>query len=211
MNIKKILLLLLVVGIIAAGVGWYLIQQKLAPTENYIQNCNNARLIYEQFEEFEKDYLELPSAGAKEEDEEMSALDLSTANGYLGQLIIASAMDSEGIFFIEGSASCSGDAPDDVVTPREEVLRPGENGWAYFKGRDLAGEKALPLLVPGWNPKTKAWDEQVWGSGVPVLMIDGSVVLYQAPADGKQEEYATKKAEIPFKETDPNLVQPATK
>lgn len=211
MNIKKILLVLLVVGVAAAGVGWYLIQQKLAPTEAYIKNCNNARLIYEQFEEFEKDYLELPSAGTKEEDDEMSSLDLSTANGYLGQLIIASAMDSEEMFFIEGSGCCQSAAPDNVVTPRKEVLLPGENGWAYFKGRDLGIDKSLPLLVPGWNPETKTWDEELWKMGVPVLRVDGSVVLYQAPKDGRAEDHETTKSELPFKKDDPDLVQPAAK
>lgn len=211
MKLKKILLLLFVVGIAGAGVAWYLIQQKLAPTENYIKNCNNARLIYEQLVEFEKDYLEMPSAGTKEDDDEMSALDLTTANGYLGQLIIASARDSEAIFYIEGSSCCSGDGPDNVVTPRNEVLKPGENGWAYFKGRDFAGDKSLPLLVPGWNPKTHIWDETIWKTGIPVLAVDGSVSLYQAPDDGEQEGYAIKKAELPFKKDDPNLVQPASK
>ena len=209
-SIKKTLLLLVVVGVIAAGVGWYLIQQKLAPTETYIKNCNKARLIYEQLVEFEKDYLELPSAETKDDDE-MSSLDLSTANGYLGQLIIASARDSEEMFFIEGSAICLGDGPDNVVTPRKDVLRPGENGWAYFKGRDLAQEKSLPLLVPGWNPKIKTWDDNIWKTGIPVLAIDGSVTLYQAPNDGQKEEYITKKTDAPFKKDDPNLIQPASK
>lgn len=211
MKIKKILLVMLVLGILAAGVGWYLIQKKLAPAEAYIKNCNNARRIYEQLVEFDKDYLELPSAEAREGDEEMSSLDLSSSNGYLGQLVIASAMDSEALFYIEGASCCSATAPDDVVTPRSEVLRAGENGWAYFKGRDLAADKSLPILAPGWNPKTKKWDESIWEKGTPVLLTDGSVSLYRAPADGKDGDYPTKKSELPFDKSDANLIQPATK
>jgi len=206
---KNILLGIVLLGIIGAGVGWYLIQQKLKPTEVYIRHCDNARRIHEQMVEFEMDYLGLPSAEAMADDDEMSVLDLSTSNGYLGQLVIAAAMDSEEIFFLEGSSCCVGSAPDNKVTPRTEVLCPGENGWAYFKGRELDGDGTLPLLVPGWNPKTKKWDEDIWKTGIPVLRVDGSVVLYQAPKEGKIKDYDVKKGALPFSHDDPDLVQPA--
>jgi hypothetical protein len=210
---KKIALGLLVLVILGVGVGWYVIQQKLKPDAAYIQHCNNARLIHEQFVEFELDYLELPSAEAMADDPEAAALDLTTSNGYLGQLIIAAAMESEEIFFIAGSSCCPGDAPDNVVVPRKEVLRPGENGWAYFKGRVIEGnaDPSQPLLVPGWDPKTKGWSDVVWKNGVPVLRVDGSVVLYKASDNGRAGDYETQKADLPFEKDDPDWVQPATK
>ncbi len=212
-KIKLGLLGLLGLAIIAGGTLWYLIQQKLKPTENYIQNCHNARLIHEQLTEFELDYLELPSVDAMADDTEAATLDLTSSNGFLGQLIIAAGRDSEEIFYIAGSSCCSGDAADNVVVPRTEVLRPGENGWAYFKGRAIDGndDPSQPLLVPGWNPKTKEWDESIWKSGIPVLHVDGSVALYQAPDKGKDGDYEITKSDLPFKKDDPNLIQPSTK
>lgn len=213
LNPKKIMLGLLIVVLLGAGAAWYAIQQKLKPAENYIRYCNNARLIHEQLVEFEKDYLELPSAEAMADDPEAKSLNLSTSNGLLGQLIIAAGRNSEEIFHIADSSVCSGSMPDNKVVPREEVLRPGENGWAYFKGKSIEGntDPSQSLLVPGWNPKTKNWDDEIWKSGIPVLSVDGSVVLYQANSNSEKDGYTIKKADIPFKKEDPNLVQPAVK
>jgi hypothetical protein len=209
MSIKKILLGMAILGLIGAGVAWYLIDDKLTPTEDYMKNCHNARRLYEQMVEFEKDYLSLPSAGSVSDDPEMAPLDLTSSNGYLGQLVVAAAMDSEKLFYIKGSSVCA--EPDNVVMPRNEVLKPGENGWAYFKGRELGGDPSLPLLVPGWNPATKKWDDAIWKNGIPVVMLDGTVILYQAPNDGTVEDYKTLKAKLPFDLTDPNLIQPSHK
>jgi hypothetical protein len=211
MSIKKIVTAMGALGLIGAGVAWYLIDDKLTPTENYIINCHNGRRLYEQMVEFEKDYLSLPSGESVQDDPEMEPLDLTSSNGYLGQLVVAAAMDSEQLFYIKGSAICSESGPDNVVMPRNEVLRPGENCWAYFKGRELGGDPKLPLLVPGWNPATKKWDEDIWKNGIPVVMLDGSVVLYQAPSDGTAGEYKTLKEKLPFDHEDPNLIQPAHK
>ena len=210
MSIKKIILAMGALGVIGAGVAWYLIDDKLTPTEDHIVNCKNGRRLYEQMVEFELDYLSLPSAESVQDDPEMEPLDLTSSNGYLGQLVVAAAMDSEQLFYIKGSAICSESGPDNVVMPRNEVLRPGENGWAYFKGRELGGDPKLPLLVPGWNPATKKWDD-IWKNGIPVVMLDGSVVLYQAPSDGTAGEYKTLKEKLPFDLADPNLIQPAHK
>jgi hypothetical protein len=80
---------------------------------------------------------------------------------------------------------------------------------AYFKGRELGKENPQPLLVPGYNPKTKKWDDVIWKHGVPVLFTDGSVVLYQAESDGEKDGYKTTTEKLPFKADDPKLVQPA--
>lgn len=210
MNIKKIIISLGALGVVGAGVAWYLIDKKLTPPEEFVINCDNGARIYEQIVEFEKDYLSLPSAESVEDDEEMKALDLSSSNGYLGQLVVAGAMNSEQIFYIKGAAVCSESEPDHVVMPRSEVLKAGENGWAYFKGRELGSNPPLPLLVPGWNPKTKQWDSAIWQNGIPVVMTDGTVVLYKAPNDGTAGEYKTQKKELPFDPNDPNLIQPAS-
>ena len=211
MSIKKILIGMVALGVIGAGVAWYLIDEKLTPTEDYIVNCHNGRRLYEQMVEFEQDYLSLPSAGSVQDDPEMAPLDLSSSNGYLGQLVVAAAMDSEQLFYIKGAATCAESEPDHVVMPRNEVLRPGENGWAYFKGRELGGDPSLPLLVPGWNPATKKWDESIWKNGIPVVMLDGSVVLYEAPTNGTVGEYKTLKDKLPFDLADSNLIQPSHK
>ncbi|MCP5535656.1 MAG: hypothetical protein H7A51_05395 [Akkermansiaceae bacterium] len=213
LNPKKIMLGMLIVALLGAGAAWYAIQQKLKPTEAYIRYCNNARLIHEQLVEFEKDYLELPSAEAMADDPEAKSLDLSSSNGYLGQLIIAAGRDSEEIFHIAESSVCSGSLPDNKVVPREEVLRAGENGWAYFKGRTIDGnaEPSQPLLVPGWNPDTKVWDDAIWKTGIPVLSADGSVVLYQADTETEKEGYRIRKDGLPFKKDDPDLIQPAAR
>ncbi|GEM_PF-5181977 len=208
-HIKKILIVLVVLALVVAGGGWYMIQQKLKPKDDYIQYCDQAQRIYEQIVEFEKDYLGVPSAEAMEGDDEMVGLELSSSNGYLAQLIIGAGMDSEELFFLSGSSCCDGDAADNVVAPVAEVLRPGENGWAVFKGRELSDTPAKPLLVPGYNPKTKKWDDPIWKHGVPVLFTDGSVVLYQAESDGEAGGYKTTTKPLPFDVADPNLVQPA--
>ncbi|MBT8044056.1 MAG: hypothetical protein KJO79_03815, partial [Verrucomicrobiae bacterium] len=70
LNAKKIMLGMVLVCLLGVGVVWYMIQQKLKPTDDYIRYCNNARLIHEQLVEFEKDYLELPSAEAMADDPE---------------------------------------------------------------------------------------------------------------------------------------------
>lgn len=208
-NIKKILLVLVVLGLVAAGGGWYIIQKKLEPKDDYLKYCDQAHRIYEQMVEFEKDYMDIPSADAMEGDDQMVGLNLQTSNGYLAQLIIGAGMNSEDIFFLKGAACCSGIAPDNKVAPAKEALRAGENGWAYFKGRELSKENPQPLLVPGYNPKTKKWDAAIWKHGVPVLFTDGSVVLYQAESDGEEGGYKTTTEPLPFKVDDPNLVMPA--
>jgi hypothetical protein len=210
-SLKKSLLGLLLIIFIAGGIGGYLLMKKLEPKADYLQYCDRAKCIHEQFVEFEKDYLGLPSTDAMEGDDEMLGLDLSTANGYLAQLIIGSGMDSEEIFFLEGSSCCVGDAPDNIVAPAKETLRPGENGWAFFKGRELGSNPPQPLLVPGYNPATKKWDDLIWKSGVPVLFTDGSVVLYRAEEDGEEDGVVTTKDDLPFSIDDQDLVQPATK
>ena len=207
--IKKILVVLVLLALIAAGAGWYVIQKKLTPKEDYLKYCDQAHQIYEQMVEFEKDYLDVPSADAMEGDDEMKGLDLKTSNGYLAQLIIGAGMNSEEIFFLAGSSCCSGSGPDNKVAPAKEALRAGENGWAYFKGRELSKENPQPLLVPGYNPKTKKWDDDLWKHGVPVLFTDGTVVLYQAERNGEEGGYKTTTEPLPFKADDPNLVQPA--
>jgi len=207
---KNILLALVVLGLIGGGVLTYLIRKKLEPTADYVRYCHNAHLIHEELVEFNEDYLELPSAEALSDDPEAKELDFSTSNGYLGALIVAAAKDSEEIFFIAESSCCKGDAPDNVVIPRKNVLKAGENGWAYFKGRELEKDASQPLLAPGWNPETKEWDETIWkNNGIPVLKVDGSVTLYAAPKDGKDEEFETTTAALPFEKSDPALVQPA--
>jgi hypothetical protein len=209
MNIKKIMIGMVALGVIGAGVAWYLIDEKLTPPEDYVIICDNGLRIYEQIVEFEKDYLSLPSEESALDDAEMESLDLKTSNGYLGQLVVAGAMDSELIFYIKGSAVCGESEPDNVVMPRSEVLTAGENGWAYFIGREFGAKPPLPILVPGWNPETKNWDSAIWKNGVPVVMTDGTVVLYKAPNDGTLGSYKTLKADLPFDLTDANLIQPA--
>ncbi len=210
-HLKKILVTLIVLALIGGGAGWYLIQQKLKPKDDYLQYCDQATRIHEQMVEFEKDYLGVPSADAMDGDDEMVGLDLSTSNGYLAQLIIGAGMDSEELFFLAGSSCCAGVGPDNVVAPVKDALRPGENGWAYFKGRELDVSPPQPILVPGYNPQTKQWDDAIWSHGVPVLFTDGKVVLYQAESDGEDGGYKTTTASLPFKANDPDLVQPATK
>jgi len=205
----KILVAFVALALIGVGTGWYFLQQKLKPKDDYLQYCDKAHKIYEQMKEFEKDYLGAPSADAMEGDDEMVGLDLSASNGFLAQLIIGAGMDSEELFFLPGSSCCTGDSPDNLVAPAKEALRAGENGWAYFKGRELGKENPQPLLVPGYNPKTKKWDDVIWKHGVPVLFTDGSVVLYQAESDGEKGGYKTTTEKLPFKADDLNLLQPA--
>lgn len=209
MTKKRLLMLLLVLLLCAAaGVGYFL-KLKMTEKADYLKYCDHAHRLHHEMVEFEKDYIVLPSEEAVEMDDELAGFDLTSSNGYLGQLVVGAGMTSEELFFLKGSSVCNG--ADNVVAPRKEILRPGENGWAYFKGRELAGDGALPLLVPGWNPKSGAWDDSIWKRGIPVLSVEGAVILYKASQDGEDGGYLTKKASVPFQIKAPELVQPAAK
>lgn len=207
MKINK-LMLFAAVFVVAAGAGaGIFLYKKMQPKANYLVNCDKAKRIYNQLASFQMDYETLPSQEAVEMDETLEGIKLDSANGYLRQLAFATNMVSEEPFYIEGSSVCKGHAADNKVTPQEEILKAGENGWAYFSRKTLK-EVRLPLLVPGWNPETKEWDEAIWEQGIPVLMTDGSVSLYKAGSNGKDGNYATLKAELPFSKGDSLLLQP---
>lgn len=207
---KRILFSGLFAVIVASVIGTVL-YQKVKEAPDYMKHCHSAKRLYQHFVDFNEDYLSMPGPEAAEMDAEIEGFDYSSSNGYLGQLLVAMNANSEENFFLEGSSVCSGEKPDNIVAPNQEALKAGENGWAYFTGRDLETDGKLPLLVPGWNPATKKWDDPLWDNGIPVLFVDGTVILYRAGSNGTDEGYETTTDPLPFDINDPNLLQPLAK
>ena len=216
-HLKFILSSALVLALIGGGIGYYVWKNKFAEKDDYVKHCYSANRLYHLFAGFNEDYMGMPGPEAVEMDPELVGFDFSSSNGYLGQLLVAMNADSEELFFLKGSSVCPGEHADNKVAPNKEALRAGENGWAYFKNRDLNSAKKQPLLVPGWNPATKKWDDPVWENGIPVLFTDGSVVLFRSgsnkviSSENAWAEYATSTEDLPFELDDPNLIQPLTK
>ncbi len=223
---KKAIIILLVIGIVSVGgAAFYIYKTKFEEKADYLKHCYAAHRLHELFVGFNEDYMGMPGPEAAEMDDTLAGFNFDSSNGYLAQLLVAMNVDSEEFFFLKGSAVCEGDAPDNIVAPNEEALRAGENGWAYFKGRSLDDPKNPALLVPGWDPSSKKYDQPVWSHGIPVLHVDGSVILYNSPDDEEYEPYtahiqlldnkefktsATTKP-LPFKQADPQLIQPLAK
>ena len=183
---------------------------KFRESSDHFEKLDKARAIYTQMLSFNRDYETLPSLEAVEIDDELAGFDLTSSNGYFGQLIAATNMTTEAPFFLEGSCACTATPPDNIVAPRSETLKAGENGWAYFKGRKIDSQSApQPLLVPGWNPATKQWDDALWSEGIPVLSTDGAITLYKAQRNDSSSQNIMTKSDLPFAQNDLDLIQPS--
>lgn len=111
---------------------------------------------------------------------------ITTANDAFRSLVPAQ-IDNERVFSV--SRSIAGPDADNRIEPAAEILRPGENHWAYIEGLTTSSNSNWPLVVDstdGSGTYTEVEGDRggTWkGTKAVMLRVDGGVIL--APLKGE--------------------------
>lgn len=140
---------------------------------------SNARQIGLALLEFDQEFGEFPSAGTLKElaklDPGIHSRGTSSSNDYFAQLI-AFGIQSEKIFYCHHPAVNHGLRPDDILTPLNEALKPGECGFSYFTGMSTSMKPDLPVACAPMIPGTDTVGRKPFkGNRAVVLRLDNSV------------------------------------
>ncbi len=133
---------------------------------------NNAKQIFYLMIEFDAEFGDFPSDSTAVD--ELAGCTGEFSNDYFAQFFAAGYTKSEEIFYAKGGSGIR-KRPDNIITPRSELLSAGECGFAYIKNLSTENHAETPLLLApmygnGFKFNTDAYD----GKGV-VLQIDGAV------------------------------------
>jgi hypothetical protein len=158
----------------------YLIKQKKRMEMHQVQSCTKS--IYLCMIDFENDMANFPDDRTAREQPELVRFTGASSNRYLGQLIAGGYLKAECIFSIKSSM---GTEADEVISPPSEILKKGENGWAYvmmtngspnslIQGLSTDDYGQLPLLVAPLQDATGTINPKPFSKRAIVLRIDGS-------------------------------------
>jgi prepilin-type N-terminal cleavage/methylation domain-containing protein len=92
--------------------------------------------------------------------------------------LIPTYLDNEQVFVVPGSKD--GPHADNIIDPYTQILRPGENHWAYIEGLSETSSSLWPLVVDGANAAGQYTNVQgdlggIWkGTKAIVINTDGS-------------------------------------
>ena len=141
------------------------------------QAVSNARQVYISLLEFESDMGNFPDPSLVTQNEDLQGFSGNTANQLLGQLIAGGYTKSEDIFYAKGGNPAGNKKPDDIISPRSEILKEGEVGFAYVMvtGDGSSGARGLSTSDDGGLPVICA----------PVQTGGSSAVFKSAPYDNK--------------------------
>lgn len=173
--------LLVVIAIIAvlAGIGTPLILRARKAGDR-TEAANNAKALAGGLNSFRQEKGSYPCQSTREllVDDGVDNLPEGTdANAYLAQLIVTDIIDSEQYFFAPG---VRGTAKGDDIKKPGELLKRGENGFAYIMTEDelpLGGDISItpiviaPLKQSGENP---TFDDSPYDGKFVYGAIDGS-------------------------------------
>ena len=105
------------------------------------QAISNSKQIYLVLLDFENDYGNFPDDETEANYEDLDAFRGPHSNDYLGQLIAGGYTKSEEIFYAFDKRYTT--KPDDVISPREEILQKGECGFGYIRVEEKIEGKSL--------------------------------------------------------------------
>jgi prepilin-type N-terminal cleavage/methylation domain-containing protein len=106
--------------------------------------------------------------------------DIKTANDAFRSLI-PTYIDNEKVFTVPGSKD--GPSADNKIDPVTEILKPGENHYAYISGLSTTSNSNYPLIADGTNDHGKYTNLEddlggVWkGTKAVVINVDSSAHL----------------------------------
>ena len=135
---------------------------------------SHTKLLYYLMLDFDSEYGEFPNDRTAARNTKLNGYSGEYSNDYLGQFVAASYIDSEVIFYAKGPYN-RGSKPDNVISPKEEILKEGECGFAYNKGYSTASNSGIPLLMAPMYGDGYKFDPYLFGNKGVVLRIDGSV------------------------------------
>ena len=158
----------------------YLIKQKKRMEMQQAQSCTKS--IYLCMMDFENDMANFPDDRTAREQPELASFTGASSNRYLGQLIAGGYLKAEFIFSIKSSM---GTEADEVISPPSEILKKGENGWAYvlvndkieepiLRGLSTSDPGDLPLLISPLADHSGKINPKPFSKRAIVLRIDGS-------------------------------------
>lgn len=112
------------------------------------------------------------------------------SNHFFQQLFLARATQSEMIFWVKNASVCSRQKPDDEVRKDgrialEEILKPGDCGWAYMAEQTNTSDLRRPLILDAYEKGKKSFDGKLWDDKVIVVYIDGATRAITLSKDGK--------------------------
>lgn len=103
-----------------------------------------------------------------------------SSNALFRPLFASGNTNSERIFWVRGTAVCSGKRPDDITTTKgvfdpSKTLEAGDCGWAYVMNQTNVDNPSRPLLFDS-PPAARGlgFDRDQWDGKVVVLRIDSS-------------------------------------
>ena len=117
------------------------------------QAISNSKQVYLVLMDFENDMGNFPDPDLARENDDLEGFSSSTANQLLGQLIAGGYTKSEEIFYAKGGNPAGNKKPNDVISPRTEILQAGECGFAYVMVTgDGSGPRGLSTSDNGGLP-----------------------------------------------------------
>ena len=194
--------LLVVIAIIAAlstlalqGIG------KAQIASNKLQTVNGAQKISSALGEFERDNGSFPDDQTAEELLDFLEVEdghstvgklTGSANAYFRQLFPGKQASDEKIFYVKGASKGTAKA-DDIVKPAgAELLKPGENGFAYVMTEDNVALRSTggKNKVLAYTPVANATDidkvnGELFENVAVVVYADGTIAELTALGDDK--------------------------
>lgn len=160
-----------IIGVLAALATPAILKQK--KRMQMTMALSNSKQVYLCMMDFESDMGSFPDDKTAEQLPDPELYRGTSANPYLAQLIAGGYCMSESIF---NTTSSDKNGADNLINPPTEVLKAGENGWAYV----LVDDKTEDPVIRGLTTSDRG--------DIPVLiapLVDPSGAIDRKPFDGK--------------------------
>ena len=148
---------------------------------------SNGKQLFMGMMEFESEYGHYPDDQSANKNPKLAGFTGEYANAYLAQLIAGGYVTTESLFYAGHGSEKRMVKADDVITPRSEILKKGENGFAYvmanedglIRGLSSSDDRKLPLLVAPMM-RNGSFDRMPFDKKVVVIKVDGSSSLLKS-------------------------------
>lgn len=156
------------------------------PGCDLMEAANNIRVVGILLFSFEEEFGAFPSpatARALARKQNLEPLSTTTSNDLLSQLILGGFTNNEEVFHAR-HPDLPRNKPDNIVSPPDHLLEPGECGFSYVTGLSTASPGACPLLLWPMIPGTTTFDRKAGAGSAAVLLNDQSVKNYPIDNSG---------------------------
>lgn len=141
------------------------------------EGTGNMKSLFYLMIEYDGDYGEFPNG-------ENGKVNSQFSNDYFAIFFDKGYTGSEEVFYFKGGSSVA-KKPDNVISPRERILEPGECGFALIVGSSTDSKTSEPIILAPMMRSGTKFNPQPLDKKCVSLRVDGAVKMYRLNNDNE--------------------------